>query len=319
MDSEPKNSKNQPQQQSDPYKWTKPDMDSEPKNSKNQADFKLPDSIPLTRKPNTATTTVPNKSNKIVPNEKLEMENDDEDPKLENLGKTSNNNTQKSSQKATGRKKIPIETGIPIPPGTKGRGTLAFPSLATSTHNFIPKKAAKILVSVVYNFLNLHQDKKIKLMLVEKRSSPVLTAISKYMNNSEPRFQTIPGKELVLTKLKSLLNNPACFIVNETNWRMKPGGTEINKMVHEAAGPEFSNDTKSQFNTGAVTGAYPVALSANSKLFQEEGVHWVIHVIPPNMNPNKPDLITDMEEATKLLEKTYWNMLECFYELGVFV
>jgi len=256
------------------------------------------------------TTTSSKKVSKIVPTES------DNDPKIVQkippVEKKFSDHVDKYV--ATKVTKPPL-VGIPIPKDKKGRATLAFPSLATTSHNFDPKMATKILLKVVYGFLGEHPMEKLKFMLVEKKGAPVLEYLSKYMDNNEPRFGTIVGKELFLTKLQTAAQKPACYIVNEANWRMKEGGTEINKLIHLAAGPHFSATTKSHYNTGAVGGAYSVPLSADSRLFHEEGVFWVIHVVPPNLNPKYPDVIGDVEEAGKVLEKAYRNMVECFYEL----
>jgi len=105
--------------------------------------------------------------------------------------------------------------------------------------------------------------------------------------------------------------------VNESNWRLKSGGAPINKAVHNAAGAEFTSMTKRYYPVAEVGGAYPVPLSASSPLLVGEGVHWVIHVVTPNINPAKSNAIANEEIAHNLLKATYEKLFDTFFELVI--
>ena len=58
-----------------------------------------------------------------------------------------------------------------------------------------------------------------------------------------------------------------------------------------------------------------------SPLRKKEGVQYVIHVVGPNMNPERPDCLKgDYETGCKLLEESYTSFLEFYAEkLGYFL
>lgn len=206
---------------------------------------------------------------------------------------------------------------LSIPPTTKGIRTLAFPSLGTSKyHQLNPLKATEIMVRTVYSFLKDHPDEKMKLFLVERKNSPVIQAIKQHIDNSEKRFGIISGKSLVLTQLKSQANVSACYLVNEITWRMNSKGPETNKLIHSAAGTEFTELTKERYNVGQVSETYPIAVPTKSALCQEENVYCVIHIVLPNINPTKPDALPpDSPIAYNLLEQSYHNLFQTFHTL----
>jgi hypothetical protein len=92
--------------------------------------------------------------------------------------------------------------------------------------------------------------------------------------------------------------------------------------IHEAAGPYLESATKSAYKGVRATAGktYPVELPAESPLRIKEGVHYVIHVLGPNMNPQRPDcLYGDYEKGCELLEKAYTSMLNDFARLAGYV
>jgi len=95
---------------------------------------------------------------------------------------------------------------------------------------------------------------------------------------------------------------PCKFLANECNWRLKRGGSGINKEIYNAAGPTLDRDTKQRYPDPAVIGeVYPVPLDPTSALREKEGVHYVLHCLGPNMNPTKSDcLFGDYEADIKL-------------------
>lgn len=89
----------------------------------------------------------------------------------------------------------------------------------------------------------------------------------------------------------------------------------MNKAIHEAAGSCLFSETKklysfslypffpptllitshlywTRYNIAELGRAYPVQLPSESPLRQSEDVLFVIHVLPPNMDPESPEGIT---------------------------
>jgi len=66
---------------------------------------------------------------------------------------------------------------------------------------------------------------------------------------------------------------------------------------------------KKKYNVGAVGESYPFKLPEDSQLRRSQNIHYIIHVLPPNLNPKKPDMMTDKHKAERLLRSTWNNTL----------
>jgi len=112
------------------------------------------------------------------------------------------------------------------------------------------------------------------------------------------------------------LNLPCRFIANECNWRLKEGGSGINKLIYEAAGPHLKRETKLRYRFPAIPGGvYPVPLSQGSPLLDKQGVSVVFHCLGPNFNPLQPNCINDYQIGEDLLKKCYETLFDYFYQL----
>jgi len=110
---------------------------------------------------------------------------------------------------------------------------------------------------------------------------------------------------------------PCKFIVNATNWRFSPGGSGVNRAIFDAAGSVLSEQTKKRFVSARVGTAYPVPLPNTSPLNVQEGVEYVIHVLGPNMNPERPNCLNaDYKKGCESLRKCYEAFLETFWDLA---
>jgi O-acetyl-ADP-ribose deacetylase (regulator of RNase III) len=156
-----------------------------------------------------------------------------------------------------------LKQELPIPKGSAGELSLAFPSFSTSTFQFDVDKAAQIAckvqiisivshiyIKVISEFLEKNNNVKLKLILVENSES-ICRAFKKVLNfhlyltvqyytSGDSRFVIKSGD---ISKMKSTVNMPCRFIANECNWRLKAGGSGTNKSIFEAAGPSFEEET----------------------------------------------------------------------------
>ena len=73
--------------------------------------------------------------------------------------------------------------------------------------------------------------------------------------------------------------------------RLKPGGGGVNAAIFEAAGNELEIETKKLAKTLNPGSALVVPLPLTSPLYIREGVTHVIHVLGPNMNPQRPNCL----------------------------
>ena len=98
--------------------------------------------------------------------------------------------------------------------------------------------------------------------------------------------------------------------------RLKPGGGGVNASIFDAAGPELESATKEKAKTLSPGNAVVVPLPSSSPLFTREGVTHVIHVLGPNMNPQRPNCLNnDYERGCKVLQDAYASLFEGFVSI----
>lgn len=94
---------------------------------------------------------------------------------------------------------------------------------------------------------------------------------------------------------------------------MKPGGGGVNAAIFNAAGPELESATKEKVKSLSPGNAAVVPLPSSSPLFTREGVTHVIHVLGPNMNPQRPNYLNnDYSKGCKILQDAYTSLFEGF-------
>jgi len=199
---------------------------------------------------------------------------------------------------------------------------IAFPSISTTAYKFNIEIAAKIACDVIKRFLAKYTDERIRLYLVDKNENSETLQVfkeesQKVIPTEETRFALVCAD---LTLLKSL-KLPCHYIVNASNPYFNEGGSGTNQAIHDACNNDRSSLrklTKKRYKIPeAETGvAYPVDLPPDNPLRIKEGVHTVIHVVGPNMNPTRPRCLKNYEEAGPLLQKSYEEILEKFIILA---
>ena len=95
--------------------------------------------------------------------------------------------------------------------------------------------------------------------------------------------------------------------------RLKPGGGGVNAAIFKAAGTVLESATKERAQLLLPGNAVTVPLPSSSPLFAREGVSHVIHVLGPNMNPQRPDCLNnDYSKGCKILREAYTSLFEAF-------
>lgn len=98
--------------------------------------------------------------------------------------------------------------------------------------------------------------------------------------------------------------------------RLKPGGGGVNAAIFSAAGSGLEVATKQQANSLQPGNAVAVQLPSTSPLLNREGVTHVIHVLGPNMNPQRPNYLNnDYDEGCKLLGNAYSSLFQAFISI----
>ncbi|KAK2452284.1 transcription factor bHLH140 [Trifolium repens] len=190
--------------------------------------------------------------------------------------------------------------------------TLAFPSISTADFQFNHDKAADIIVEKVAEYSNKIGNARLVLVDLTHKSKILSLVKSKVAekNIDTQKFFTHVGD---ITRLHSTGGLRCNVIANAANWRLKPGGGGVNASIFDAAGPELESATKEKAKTLSPGNAVVVPLPSSSPLFTREGVTHVIHVLGPNMNPQRPNCLNnDYEKGCKILQDAYASLFEGF-------
>ncbi|XP_072996048.1 transcription factor bHLH140 [Typha latifolia] len=193
-----------------------------------------------------------------------------------------------------------------------GAHTLAFPSISTSDFQFDHEKASNIIVESVADFLQKVDN--VRLVLVDlSHKSHILSLVREKAakkNIDSSKFFTFVGD---ITQLHSKGKLRCNVIANATNWRLRPGGGGVNAAIFNAAGEALEAVTKEQAETLIPGNSVAVPLPSTSPLYQREGVTHVIHVLGPNMNPQRPNCLkNDYVKGSKVLRDAYLSLFENF-------
>ncbi|KAK1312410.1 hypothetical protein QJS10_CPA07g01152 [Acorus calamus] len=190
--------------------------------------------------------------------------------------------------------------------------TLAFPSISTADFQFNHEKASDIIVESIDEALN--KFKNIRLVMVDLSSGSHILSLVKdkaVKKKLDPlRFFTFAGN---ITLINTEGNLGCTVIANATNWRLKPGGGGVNAAIFSAGGEALKLATKEQAGTISPGKSLVVPLPSTSPLFKREGITHVIHVLGPNMNPERPNYLkNDYVKGCKILCEAYSSLFESF-------
>ncbi|CAN0927834.1 Transcription factor bHLH140 [Linum grandiflorum] len=190
--------------------------------------------------------------------------------------------------------------------------TLAFPSLSTSDFQFDSERASDIIVEKAEEFVKKLGNARLVLVDLSHRSKilSLVKAKAARRNIDSNKFFTFVGD---ITKLYSQGGLQCNVIANAANWRLKPGGGGVNAAIFGAAGPALEVATKECAKSLDPGNAIVVPLPSESPLHSKEGVTHVIHVVGPNMNPQRPNCLNhDYAKGCQVLREAYTALFEGF-------
>ncbi|XP_039019501.1 transcription factor bHLH140 isoform X2 [Hibiscus syriacus] len=194
--------------------------------------------------------------------------------------------------------------------------TLAFPSISTADFQFNLEKASDIIVQKVEEFMDKLGNAKLVLVDLTERSKilSLVRAKAAEKNIDSKRFFTFVGDICQLYTKGGLRCN---VIANAANWRLKPGGGGVNAAIFNAAGAALEAATMDRAKSLHPGNALVVPLPSTSPLYYKEGVTHVIHVLGPNMNPNRPNCLdNDYIKGCKVLEDAYSSLFKGFLSVA---
>ncbi|XP_074264571.1 transcription factor bHLH140-like [Silene latifolia] len=190
--------------------------------------------------------------------------------------------------------------------------TLAFPSISTDGFQFDIEKASDIIVEKVEEYIKKLGNARL-VMIDLTHHSRILSLVKAKVaeRNIDPnKFFTFVGDITCLYSKGGLRCN---VIANAANWRLRPGGGGVNAAIFNAAGPSLEIATKERAKSLSPGKAVVVPLPSISPLFKREAVTHVIHVLGPNMNPERPNCLNNnYDEGCKILREAYSSLFEGF-------
>ncbi|KAK4771294.1 hypothetical protein SAY87_031826 [Trapa incisa] len=216
--------------------------------------------------------------------------------------------TNLSEKQEKGNKETSICPSSDIP-------TLAFPSISTADFQFDHDKASDIIVEKVGEFISKLGNA--RLVLVDlSHGSKILSLVkakAARKNIDSSKFFTFVGNIVNLSTKGGLC---CSVIANAANWRLKSGGGGVNAAIFNAAGADLEAATRARAKMLHPGQALVVPLPSASPLYLREGVTHVIHVLGPNMNPQRPNCLdNDYNEGCKLLRQAYTSLFEGFMSI----
>ncbi|KAH8971818.1 hypothetical protein BDL97_02G162800 [Sphagnum fallax] len=196
----------------------------------------------------------------------------------------------------------------------EGKKTLAFPSISTSDFQFDHEKAADIIVKAAIQFFQDKDHAGLRLIFVDlSPNSDMLARVRRNLVKEGLNPQQLLTHAGDITKLRSSGGLACNMITNAANWRLKPGGGGVNAAIYKAAGHDLEQATKQYASTLNPGSAVVVPLPLSSPLRKVEGVTHVIHVLGPNMNPQRPNCLAgDYVQGCQILRATYASLFNAF-------
>ncbi|KAK6245100.1 hypothetical protein QUC31_011509 [Theobroma cacao] len=194
--------------------------------------------------------------------------------------------------------------------------TLAFPSISTADFKFNLEKASNIIVEKIEEFMDRLGNARLVLVDLTHRSEilSLVRAKAAQKNIDSKRFFTFVGD---ITRLNSEGGLHCNVIANAANWRLKPGGGGVNAAIFNAGGSGLEAATKNQAMSLLPGTAVVVPLPSIAPLSIREGVTHVIHVLGPNMNPERPNCLDDdYIKGCKILQDAYSSLFEGFLSIA---
>ncbi|KAJ3417471.1 hypothetical protein HDV05_003335 [Chytridiales sp. JEL 0842] len=224
-----------------------------------------------------------------------------------NLGKASNSHGADQMPSGSFKSAATIEskTSTSAPKKTI---RLAIPSIATNECKIPTHIAADCFRDALQTFLDqaaIPSSNPYEIVLID----PSLDTISAYTDviYNVPIFKTHQASNL--GRLRSEEGLDCQVLVVETNWRMKWESMGTSRAVYERGGNVLKDLGR---GTLQLADSAMVAVPTSSPLYTEEGVTHIIHVHPPNLNPNRPDPLPTPEATVPILRATWEGVLRAF-------
>ena len=207
-------------------------------------------------------------------------------------------------------------------PAIAGERWLALPLLCTQSRkveaNLRPEAAVRAFVRAARPFLKRRiDDTKCKLLLVLPRDSSEARALDALDEplGEQVRVLRVADRAAVASALVHLHSEHALgcrFLANEATWRLRGTGAPLNRAIFNAAGENYAAQLHDAHPLPAAVGdVVPSDIAPVAPLRRAEGVHCVLHVVAPVVDPDAIDR-EPLDSAEQKLEHAYTALFEQF-------
>ncbi|KAI8804720.1 hypothetical protein BJ742DRAFT_823024 [Cladochytrium replicatum] len=125
----------------------------------------------------------------------------------------------------------------------------------------------------------------------------------------DARIRTFVGS---LSTLKASQGVETFVALVECTWRLKPSSHRKTNDLYALTPNDLASHLQSLHPKGQTGQAYEIEVPSESELAATSGVSHIVHVVPPNRNPDRIDYVEDDNLARKLLEQSYQNSFAAF-------
>ena len=198
--------------------------------------------------------------------------------------------------------------------------TLALPLLSVGDFAYDVPQACAVALREAAHFLSGRPMAPIALLLVAPPSDADVMNELQAARTRESRLDgerrfAIASQTARLDCLQTSCGVPCRFVANPANHKLNRRGGGINRLLHAAAGADqIESLTRAAWRPhGRPGAAYPVQLPADNPLRTTQGVEWLLHVVGPNMNRDRPLCLDgDYATAEAQLAETYRALFAAF-------
>jgi aprataxin len=193
--------------------------------------------------------------------------------------------------------------------------TLIFPLLSTTKYQFNVRECATVLNRVITNYSSHFKHSSSTTYRLVVRQEQLQQDSSTLLSNCQNNVIVQNQNETIIDVLRRETTNNAqqeYFVCSEVSWRFLSACDWTDSLVNvDKSILSIKNEIKSA-DTGSV---FPVEVNDNSEL-KKIGIEWILHVIGPNFNPNKPNCLNDdYVKGNELLSQAYDNLFKTFFRL----
>jgi diadenosine tetraphosphate (Ap4A) HIT family hydrolase len=193
---------------------------------------------------------------------------------------------------------------------SKNLDQLIFPLFSVKEGKIDLLKGITILNESLLNFFKSYKEDGIEIILLENDLN-IATQLKEKFKINESRFKILNSDIEEFLKNEKNDNINFRYIATEISWRFKMSCTKFSQKIQKIIGSDSLNKIKEQNKSAILNTCYSIDIIKNSSLYVTNKVKKIILINAPNMNPERPNQLSE-DEALKGLKQLYNNLFKEF-------